>query len=114
MAIMMMKMIQPYVRTTYFKKQHPTQPPLIITNHACRVPIVTETYDDNTIFLRQDSLVNLPAIVKVLEHIRHRRLLFCILNNMKKILLKRTQPIINPNIQLTNTKVNKYAKTTNG
>jgi len=51
---------------------------------------MTETYDDNTVFLRQDSLVNLPAIVKVQQHIRHRLLLQYIFKNTNNIIYTST------------------------
>jgi len=55
-----------------------------VTDHASRVPVVAETYDYNPIFLRQNGLVNLPAVMKVLQHIRHRSLLYSIFRNMKQ------------------------------
>lgn len=42
--------------------------------HARWVPVVSEADDQNSVLLRQDGLVNLPAIVEMREHVRHLEL----------------------------------------
>ena len=39
--------------------------------HAIEVPVMSETNDDHAVFLRQNGLVYLPAIVQIQEHVRH-------------------------------------------
>ncbi|CAN7949868.1 unnamed protein product, partial [Ixodes pacificus] len=39
--------------------------------HAGGVPVVAEADHHHPVLLRQDGLVHLPAIVEVLEHVRH-------------------------------------------
>ncbi|CAN8008174.1 unnamed protein product, partial [Ixodes pacificus] len=39
--------------------------------HAGGVPVVPEADHHHPVLLRQDGLVHLPAIVEVLEHVRH-------------------------------------------
>ncbi|CAN8003102.1 unnamed protein product, partial [Ixodes hexagonus] len=43
----------------------------LIHLHAGRVPVVAEADHHHPVLLRQDGLVHLPAIVQVLQHVRH-------------------------------------------
>lgn len=39
--------------------------------HTCRVPIVSEADNQDSVLLRQDGLVDLPAVVEMWQHVRH-------------------------------------------
>ena len=39
--------------------------------HAGWIPVVAEADDDHAVFLGQDGLVHLPAIVQMRQHVRH-------------------------------------------
>ena len=50
----------------------------LIHYHTSRVPVVAEPNDNDSVFFGHDRLVHLPAIVQVLQHVRHPGVDVCV------------------------------------